>query len=205
MKEKEGRVRVLIRGDFNARTGRKGGEVEKVKVGKEKGKEGCRRSKDEKINGEGRKLCNFGGKQVWSILNGNIIEDEEREYTYIEAGGKSVIDYVIGDRRTREEVKRLVMESKIDSDPVIVWLERKNKREREEREGKRKKGKRKREVWIEEGRKEFARIFGNRLLGGKNVEEEWRKLKNRIKEALEKTGEKEKVREEGKERIRKVG
>lgn len=38
-----------------------------------------RRSKDKKVNEEDRRLCKFLEKYEWSIVNGNIRGDEERE------------------------------------------------------------------------------------------------------------------------------
>lgn len=38
------------------------------------------------------------------MLNGDYREDEEGEWTYVGERGNSIIDYVIGDNRTRERI-----------------------------------------------------------------------------------------------------
>lgn len=50
----------MVRGDFNARTGKEGEEVRKSD---EEGEtERRRRSNDIKVNGEGKRLCGFLGE-----------------------------------------------------------------------------------------------------------------------------------------------
>lgn len=58
------------------------------------------------------------------MLNGNYRGDEEGEWTYVGERGNSVIDYVIGDNRTRERIVEFRMEDRIDSDhrPITVGL-----------------------------------------------------------------------------------
>lgn len=85
MENREKEVKVLIRGDFNAREEK--GEKE---VGEEK-----RKLRGEKINRKGRKLCGFLGELGWSILNGNVEGDEKGEWMYTEKKGGSVIDYCV--------------------------------------------------------------------------------------------------------------
>ena len=121
--EREEGVRVVIGGDFNARTGeeeeRMGEEVEEGG-----GEMGSRRSKDEVVNGEGRRLCRYLEERGWGILNGNEEGDEEGEWTYTGGRGNSVIDYVLGNEEMREGVERMEVGERIDSDhhPVIVCL-----------------------------------------------------------------------------------
>lgn len=76
--EKERGVRLLVGGDFNARTGNEGGGLWGLwGLGEEEGFEQVRRSKDCNVNREGRKLCDFVEEQGWTIFNGNIRGDEE--------------------------------------------------------------------------------------------------------------------------------
>lgn len=101
LEEKEEGWRVLIGGDFNVRTGREGGGFVE---GENRGevKENIRRSKDGKVNSEGWNLYEFLGEYGWEILNGNTRGDEEGEWTYTRGRGESVIDYALGDEKTRE-------------------------------------------------------------------------------------------------------
>ncbi|XP_077280504.1 uncharacterized protein LOC143907534 [Temnothorax americanus] len=180
VEEIERGVRVLIGGDFNARTGKEGGFVEE---GEEEMGEGERRSKDGKVNGEGKKLCRFLGERGWAIFNGGIRGDEEGEWTYTGGRGESVIDYVLGDRRTRERVERVVVEEKVDSDhqPVTAWVEG---WEEDMDKGKGERSGSGRGDWSEEGRKKFRELMGDRQARGGRVEEEWQRLKGRIREVL---------------------
>lgn len=59
------------------------------------------------------------------MLNGNYRGDEEGEWTYVGERGNSVIDYVIGDNRTRERIIEFRVEDRIDSDhrPITVGIE----------------------------------------------------------------------------------
>jgi len=107
-------------GDFNARTGRKGGRLSLE--GEEEGV--GRRSRDGKINKEGRMLVEGIRERGWSILNGETEGDEEGNWTYTGGRGESVIDYVLVEEEGREEVERLEVRDKVNSDhhPVVVWM-----------------------------------------------------------------------------------
>lgn len=121
MEEREEGTKTIIGGDFNARTGEDGGWIgDEEQKGGEKG----RRSKDKKVNGEGRRLLECIEKRGWSILNGSIGGDEEGEYTYVGGRGGTVIDYILGDEEVREKVERLEIGEEVESDhqPVIAWV-----------------------------------------------------------------------------------
>ena len=188
MEERERGVRVMIGGDFNARTGEEGGWV---MGGDEEEGGGCgsRRSKDKEVNGDGRRLCGFIEERGWSILNGGIEGDEQGEWTFTGGKTSTVIDYVIGNEDTWEKVERLKVEERVDSDhqPLVVWVrgemggnvDRRKSGERGRRGG--------RGNWTEEGRREFVRNFGKRVGGDWSVDEEWGELKERIKGAVGKS------------------
>lgn len=59
----------------------------------EKREERRRKSKDEKVNREGRRLVEFIERMGWGIFNGDI-RDEEREFTFTGVRGNTVIDYI---------------------------------------------------------------------------------------------------------------
>lgn len=73
MEGQKAEERVIVGGDFNARTGTQGGRIE----GDEEEVGGGRKSKDRKINGDGRKLIKMVEETGWEILNGGIEGDEE--------------------------------------------------------------------------------------------------------------------------------
>lgn len=151
-----------------------------------------RESKDKKMNREGKKLCSFLEEQGWSVLNGNYRRDEEEEWTYVGERGNSVIDYVIGDNRTRERIVEFRVKDRIDSDhrPITVGLEI---REGEKRRlgGNKGRGRMKRGDWTEKGQEDFKEAFRGVIRYEKGVEEEWEILKKEIKKALKKMGENE--------------
>lgn len=66
LKVKEGRVKTVIGGDFNARTGNKGGGIQGSGE-EEEGGERERKSKDRKINKEGRMLIEFRREGMGNI------------------------------------------------------------------------------------------------------------------------------------------
>lgn len=132
MEEKE-KNKWTILGDFNARTRRMGGVI----GGEEEEK---RRSKDKKVN-EGNKLIKELEEVGWAIFNEGIRGDKKREYTYTGGRGESVIDYVVGEERVKDKIKKMEVRENVESDhhPLIVTLERrggKGKEKRKEREEK---------------------------------------------------------------------
>lgn len=84
---------------------------------------------------------------------------------------------------------------RVDSDhhPVKVWIE-----DRGDRKIRKKKEKREwRNVWDEEGRKEFKQKLGKIEIGNCSLKEQWREMEKRIKEALEEVESKRERREIG--------
>lgn len=99
------------------------GREGEVKIGEDEGEESGRISKDKKVNGEGEIMMEELEENGWMILNGQTKGDEEREWTYIEAIDKLVIDYVIGDEKVRER-EELCVGDQVDSDhhPLIMRI-----------------------------------------------------------------------------------
>lgn len=81
MEERKVGNKILIGGGFNVRTRREGGMVNEEDKG-ESGSEKERKSKDEKINRDGKKLVELVEEKGWSIFNGNMSGDEKEEFTF---------------------------------------------------------------------------------------------------------------------------
>ncbi|XP_066583805.1 golgin subfamily A member 6-like protein 26 [Prorops nasuta] len=163
------------RGDWNARTGELGGEE-----GEHGGKEGGRISRDKVVNTEGRKMMNVIGEMGLEIWNGRVKGDEEGEYTYVGHMGNSVIDYMVGAREVREELKEMEVEVRTESDhlPMVVTL----KRERERRRGT-KWGERREVGWRKEDRERYIRKTEEmREEKEEGVEGRWRRVQEKVKE-----------------------
>lgn len=174
--------RVIIGGDFNARTGLEGGRVRDMED-----EESGRRSKDKKVNAEGKKLTQMLGELGWEIFNGNIEGDEEGEFTYTGGRGETVIDYVLGDERTRRGIERMEVADRVESDhhPLVITMKKGRKRKK----GKAKEDKRtKMGRWSEEMKREFERrMRGVRL--EEDGEESEKQIGERIKKEIERSEE----------------
>jgi len=200
-KKKEGE-KVILGGDFNARIGREGGarrREENYRSGDWK----SRRSKDGKINKEGRKLVEMIEERGWSIWNGNIAGDEEGEFTFMGDMGSTVIDYVIGDEETKERIRKMRIGDKVDSDhhPLEIWRQKGGHL----RPSRRRKGKTKesgRITWDVEGREKFREKMRIESREERGLEEEWREMKEVIK-GIEEL--KEVEEEQNKEKKRRGG
>ncbi|KAL6431976.1 hypothetical protein ACFW04_007426 [Cataglyphis niger] len=132
MEKEEEEVKTLIGGNFKERTGEKAGWTREEEL--EEKRKG-RRSKDKKINGEGRMLIDCIESKGWSILNKSVKEYEEEEFTYIGEKRETVIDYII-EWKVRERIERLEIGGKVASDhyPVIAWLKGKVREEARRKE-----------------------------------------------------------------------
>ncbi|XP_025837669.1 uncharacterized protein LOC112906852 [Agrilus planipennis] len=102
---------IIMGGDFNARTANKGGRESEMMT------EEYRLSKDKVLNKEGEVLLNWVSDNGMYILNGNVRGDEQGELTYIGTKGRSVIDYVITNRKTEEDlIERMQVVDNNESD-----------------------------------------------------------------------------------------
>ncbi|XP_011861498.1 PREDICTED: golgin subfamily A member 6-like protein 1, partial [Vollenhovia emeryi] len=182
MVQKEEGIGTIIGGDFNARTGEEGG---KESIEGTDGWEFRRRSRDKKLNKEGRRLTQFIKERGWFILNGGIRGDNEGNWTYTGGRGESVIDYVMVEEDIEEEIERMEVVNRIESDhhPVVVWL----KGDRRGRKGgRRERGREVRGVWDEEGREDFKNKLGEIGIGERRVDEEIEEAEEKIRDALKK-------------------
>lgn len=185
MEEKKEGIKTVIGGDFNARTGREGGRGN----GKEEDEEGNkRRSRDSKMNKEGEILLDFIKERGWFIMNGNTEGDERGEWTYTGARGESVIDYVLGDEELAEEVTRVEIGGKVDSDhhPIVVQLEGGEETRRAER---RQSGRVNRGIWDEAGKERFRQKLERVKWNRDVVQETMSEMEEKIRNILRETGE----------------
>ncbi|KYN22005.1 hypothetical protein ALC57_05605 [Trachymyrmex cornetzi] len=176
MEEREEGVKTVIGGDFNVRTGREGGRITEEIEGEE---EEERRSKDSKVNKEGRKLVGFIRERGWAILNGNIQGDEEDLYR-----GKGGINdrYVLVDEEAREQIESMKGDA-VESDhhPLIVtWKGEKEKGKNKGKEGREVN----RGVWDEEGKMAFRERLGVVEWREGRGEENMKETEERIREVL---------------------
>lgn len=72
---REGDVRILIGSDFNARTANEGARVKREEDERDRGKGRERKSKDTKINREGKLLIEFIEEWGLGIFNGRVKGD----------------------------------------------------------------------------------------------------------------------------------
>ena len=105
---------LIIGGDLNARTGEEGNISEK--------EEDVRKSKDNILNAEGKKLLELVRNRGWYIGNGRWKGDEHGEFTFVGANGRSVIDYVIGNKNAEERMNNMRILERIDSDHLPITI-----------------------------------------------------------------------------------
>lgn len=90
---------LIIGGDFNAKTGNKGGPIE-LQERKEMER---RKSWDTVVNKEGKVLLREISERGWMISNGSY--GKEGRQTFVRDVGSSVIDYVLANKKAWAEVK----------------------------------------------------------------------------------------------------
>ncbi|XP_025265271.1 uncharacterized protein LOC112638231 [Camponotus floridanus] len=117
---------IIIGGDFNARTAEKGGRIEDDTA------EESRTSEDKVINEEGRVLIKWLEENGLYIINGNVQGEEKGSMTYIGAVERSVIDYVITNRKGEERIEEMEMVEGVASDHLMIKVSLRIGMEREE-------------------------------------------------------------------------
>ncbi|KAL6417324.1 hypothetical protein ACFW04_014575 [Cataglyphis niger] len=161
------------------------GDLEKKRRGISKGyeeEEGVgRKSRDKRINKEGKELLRWIEKAGWTIFNGCTKGDIEGEWTYTGGSGNSEIDYVMGDEDTRMQVGEMEVGDNIDSDhhPIIVRIKGGDKIRLGKKERTSKKW-----IWTQEGKDEFRKALGNVEEVAGKVEEVWETMRDRIKQVM---------------------
>lgn len=108
--------------------------------------------------------------------------DEEGEFTFIGDKRNTVIDYVIGDKETRNKIRTMKIGDKADSNhhPIELWVEGKTHRSRKE-------GKKQIRInWNREGREWFKEKLKIEREQKNKIDEEWSKIKKH-KESIKKS------------------
>jgi len=86
------------------------------------------------VDREDRKLIEFVEEKGWEIFNGNMRGDEEGEYTFTGGKGNTVIDYIMGSKDVKEELKESGRKSGVR--PSTGGDQREGKVEERRRKGK---------------------------------------------------------------------
>ncbi|XP_066596130.1 golgin subfamily A member 6-like protein 22 [Prorops nasuta] len=190
--EREQGKKCMIGGDWNARIGET-----REEEGEEGRTETGRRSKDKVVNAEGRRMMELMGEMGLEVFNGAVNGDKEGEYTYVGHMGRSVIDFVVGDRETREEIREMEVEVRVESDhlPIVVKLSKERRKG-----GKREKWGGVRRGWDKEQLERYKKRVEE--VGWEEVEdvkERWERLQERVKKVVEEV-KKERTEGEGRKR-----
>lgn len=187
---------LVLGGDFNARIGLEGSIEEEVEETERK-----RKSRDTHINREGRALVTLTRRRGWYVLNGNYDGDEEGQFTFIGHNSSTVIDYVIVNSDAREEVLRMEVEERTDSDHQPVTINIKCKETPQTRDAQTVKTREKQKevyVWNETATENYKNLIDSRRWKQGTVEEETNEIVSALVEATTKrkiSGRKRKTKE----------
>ena len=156
-------------GDINARTAEEEGTLlEWIKEGK-------RRSKDKVMNTDGRKFIEWLRRVGMTIINGNMSGYEEGDMKYFGVG-ETVIDYAYANTEAQEEIAKLKVGERVESDHLSLILDW-NEITQDNKE------KRKKVIktdWSGSGIQEYK----DKLARSKNVRcDTWEALVNKVKTA----------------------
>lgn len=163
---KDNEQNLLIGGDYNARMGQ-----EETIIWEDDRDEIWRRSKDRIINIEGKRLLEE--EKGWNIWNGNTKEDEEEELTSIDTRRSSVIDYAIENTKARDKVDSLVIKERMELNHLLicVYIQAKNLRQPLLQKEKDFKERNFKQIWTEEGIKNFREILETQKFEKTGLEE----------------------------------
>lgn len=123
----------------------------------EEKKEEKSKNSNKKIDRERRKLLEFIENRRWEIFNENIEGDKKGEFTYTKGRGNTVIDYIIGERETKERIKEMRVGDMVESDYHSLEIRIREKRREGREEGK--------ERVVEKGGKEYGTKKKKKNLG----------------------------------------
>ena len=118
-------------------------------------------------------------------MNGAKEGDMEGEWTYIGGMGESVVDYAIGNREAWEEIEKLEVGMRIESDHQPLMITAKGKQEGQEERRKGKKEKRRAMDWSEEGRQRYAERMKEWKMEAEGAEEIGKQIGNAVTEAVQ--------------------
>ncbi|TGZ36994.1 hypothetical protein DBV15_12441, partial [Temnothorax longispinosus] len=181
VQEEDGEEWVLVGGNFNARTGSRGGPINEEEENEKRSE--TRKSVDKVVNREGRVLIDQIEERGWAILNESF--GREGGWTYIGDLGSSVIDYVLGNDRAGKEINIVEEGIRTESDHVPLEVELTGPRVIETE-------RRKKEIdieksdWTEDGRKEYHEKCKGWSSTQINTEDIWKEMKEKIKSAITK-------------------
>lgn len=75
-------------------------------------------------------------EEGWGIMNGVKEGDEDGEITFAEGRGKTVMDYVLTDRRAWEKIEKMeVGDEETNHQSVSVWIGRRAGEKKKKKEG----------------------------------------------------------------------
>jgi hypothetical protein len=118
---------IVMVGDWNARVGGLGGEVDESWEILDVDSRGLadRSSKDARINRDGMTLMKWMTEMGFTILNGRTEDDKEGEWTHTDYRGNSVIDLAF-EMRNRRLIENLRVEPRCESDhmPIVLIFDR---------------------------------------------------------------------------------
>ncbi|XP_043521439.1 protein PXR1-like [Frieseomelitta varia] len=136
---------MLLGGDFNARTGKKGGIYE--------GEDKKRSSKDKICDREGKVLLEVVENDGWHILNGNVDGDEKGEYTFIRK--KREVRKLLKKWKEEKKVKEKYLRERMEFRKIC---ERKQKEKAKSKLEEIRKAKTEKEIWRYTNKEKKQRI-----------------------------------------------